>query len=50
VKKSDVTKRAFSKISPMPQGLVDTLSKDDLLDLLAFIESAGRKNHSAFAK
>ena len=50
VKKSDVTKRAFSKISPMPQGLVDTLSKDDLLDLLAFIESYGRKSHSAFAK
>jgi putative heme-binding domain-containing protein len=50
VKKSDVTKRAFSKISPMPQGLTDALSKDDLLDLLAFIESHGRKNSAAFTK
>jgi putative heme-binding domain-containing protein len=50
VKKSDVTKRAFSKISPMPQGLADALSKEDILDLLAFIESAGRRQHTAFAK
>ncbi len=50
VKKADVKTRAFSKISPMPQGLADALSKDDILDLLAFIESAGRKNSAAFAK
>ena len=50
VKKADVAKRSFSKISPMPQGLADGLSKDDLLNLLAFIESAGRKNSAAFAK
>ncbi|MBI5802472.1 MAG: c-type cytochrome [Verrucomicrobia bacterium] len=50
VKKADVAKRSFSKISPMPQGLADALSKDDLLNLLAFIESAGRKNSAAFAK
>lgn len=50
VKKSDVKTRAFSKLSPMPQGLADALSKDELLDLLAFIESAGRKNSAAFTK
>lgn len=50
VKKSDVTKRAFSKISPMPANLADGLSKEDILDLLAFIESAGRRQHTAFAK
>ncbi|MFM8470488.1 MAG: heme-binding protein [Limisphaerales bacterium] len=50
VKKADVTKRAFSKISPMPQGLVDALNKEDLLDLLALLESYGRKNSAAFAK
>ena len=50
VKKADVKTRAFSKISPMPQGLADALSKEDILDLLAFIESAGRKNSAAFAK
>ena len=50
VKKSDVARRNFSKISPMPQGLTDALSKEDLLDLLAFIESYGRKSGPAFAK
>jgi hypothetical protein len=30
--------------------LADALSKEDILDLLAFIESAGRKNSAAFAK
>jgi putative heme-binding domain-containing protein len=50
VKKSDVTKRAFSKLSPMPANLADGLSKEDILDLLAFIESAGRRQHTAFAK
>ena len=50
VKKADVARRSFSKFSPMPSNLADGLTKEDILDLLAFIESAGRKNHSAFAK
>jgi len=50
VKKAEVARRSFSKISPMPGNLADGLTKEDILDLLAFIESAGRKNHSAFAK
>ena len=48
VKKSDVAKRSFSKISPMPQGLADVLTQEEILDLLAFIETSGRKNHPAF--
>lgn len=50
VKKSDIAKRSFSKISPMPQGLADVLTQEEILDLLAFIESIGRKNHPAFKK
>ncbi len=50
VKKADVAKRGFSKLSPMPANLADGLSRDEILDLLAFIESAGRKNGAAFAK
>ena len=50
VKKAEVARRSFSKISPMPGNLADGLTKDDILDMLAFIESSGRKNHSAFAK
>ena len=50
VKKTDVARRAFSKLSPMPAGLADALSREDILDLLAFIESHGRKNSAAFTK
>ena len=50
VKKTDVARRSFSKISPMPANLADGLTKDDLLDMLAFIESYGRKSGPAFAK
>jgi putative heme-binding domain-containing protein len=50
LKKSDITARSASKISPMPEGLVNGLSKEEILDLLAFIESSGRRQHAAFAK
>ena len=48
VKKSDVAKRSFSKLSPMPTGLVDGLSRAELLDLVAFLESGGMPNHAVF--
>jgi hypothetical protein len=48
VKKSDIASRAAAKLSPMPEGLVNILTKDDILDLLAYIESAGKKDHPAF--
>jgi hypothetical protein len=50
VKKSDVQKREPSKLSPMPEGLVSTLTRDEVLDLLAYIESGGKREHAAFAK
>jgi len=49
IKKANIEKRAPSKISPMPVGLVNTFTKDEILDLLAYIESAGRKDRPAFA-
>lgn len=48
VKKSDVKQRSFSKLSPMPSGLADVLSKEDLLDLVAFLEAGGRADHPVF--
>jgi putative heme-binding domain-containing protein len=50
IKKSDIAKRAASKISPMPEGLVNILNKDEILDLLAYMESGGKKEHAAFKK
>jgi len=50
VRKRDVQSRAASKLSPMPEGLIDVLTRDEILDLLAFMESGGRKNHAAFRR
>jgi putative heme-binding domain-containing protein len=50
IMKSDVKSRALSKISPMPEGLVNTFSKDEILDLIAYMESGGKKEHPDFAK
>ena len=37
-----------SKTSMMPNGLLDTLQEDEVLDLLAFLLSRGDRNHPAF--
>jgi putative heme-binding domain-containing protein len=50
VKKEDVVKRSLSPISPMPEGLLDTLSADDILDVLAYLRSAGNPADDAFRK
>ena len=39
-----------SPISPMPTGLLNTLSQDEALDLIAFLLSGGDKNHKMFRK
>jgi putative heme-binding domain-containing protein len=43
-------KRELLPVSPMPPGLLNTLSKEEILDLLAFIESGGNAGAAAFAK
>ena len=32
----------------MPTGLLNTLSKEEILDLLAYIEAGGRESHRVF--
>ncbi|MDG2014919.1 MAG: plastocyanin/azurin family copper-binding protein, partial [Pirellulaceae bacterium] len=44
----EIDEEIESKISMMPQGLLNTCSKDEILDLLMYIESVGDKNHPAF--
>jgi putative heme-binding domain-containing protein len=39
-----------STISPMPEGLLQILTQDEILDLLAFLESGGRADAPAFRK
>ncbi len=50
VKKADVAKKAFASLSPMPDGLVNALSKEDILDLIAFMQSAGNPGYPAFRR
>jgi len=50
VRKSDVTGRHASKISPMPEGLVNFMTKDQILDLIAYLQSGGKKTFAAFKK
>ena len=39
-----------SKISMMPEGLVDTLERDEILDLVAYLYSRGDRNHKLFRR
>ena len=48
VDKSDISERRPSKISPMPEGMVNLLTRDEVLDLLAYIESAGKEKAANF--
>ncbi|HEY2342914.1 MAG TPA: heme-binding protein [Chthoniobacteraceae bacterium] len=50
IKKSDIKSRQLSKVSPMPPALLSSLSKDDILDLLAYLASGGKKEAPAFSK
>src|SRR5207249_791392 len=48
IKKADVADRHPSKISPMPEGLANLLTEDEILDLLAYIESTGKEKAANF--
>jgi putative heme-binding domain-containing protein len=50
VKKAQVLSMAESPISPMPEGLLNVLQREDILDLLAYFEAEGKPSHSAFRK
>ncbi len=50
VKKADIEKREPSKVSPMPAGLADVLTAEEVLDLIAYLEAGGNRGHRAFRK
>jgi putative heme-binding domain-containing protein len=50
VKKADVDTMGLSKVSPMPEHLVDGLKAGEILDLIAYLESQGRKDYPAFQR
>ena len=50
VKADDVKSRKPYPVSMMPVGLINGLNRDELLDLLAYIQSGGNPNDKAFAR
>src|SRR5262249_19145273 len=46
----DIAEKRESKISLMPQGLLVTLDRDEVLDLLAYVIAAGDPEHPAFVR
>ncbi|MBI5799144.1 MAG: c-type cytochrome [Verrucomicrobia bacterium] len=50
VLKKDIARRSLSTVSPLPEGLASILTREEILDLLALLESGGRRDHVAFQK
>ena len=50
IPKKEIKLRGLSKVSMMPQGLVDNFNKEEILDLIAYLRSAGDPKDKAFAK
>lgn len=50
IKKDDIEYRETSKLSQMPLGLINVLTKEEILDLIAFMRSGGDPNDPAFKK
>jgi len=46
--KPDIVRREASPISPMPPGLLNVLTENQILDLLAYLESGGDPEHADF--
>jgi putative heme-binding domain-containing protein len=50
VRQGDVESIVPSKVSMMPEGLIDTLTRDEILDLVAYLYSRGNRNHPMFRR
>jgi putative heme-binding domain-containing protein len=46
---ADIAARKKSPTSIMPKGLLDKLTRDEILDLVAFVHARGKKEHPLFA-
>ena len=48
VAKTDIEEQQDSPTSEMPQGQINVLTKEEVLDLIAYLRSAGNPNDKAF--
>ncbi|MBX7073404.1 MAG: c-type cytochrome [Pirellulales bacterium] len=46
--KSEIVQRSRASSSIMPKGLLDKLTHEEILDLLAYVRSGGNKEHTSF--
>ncbi len=48
--KTDIVGRRASKVSPMPDGLVNSMTEEQIWDLMAYLQAGGKRNYAAFKK
>jgi putative heme-binding domain-containing protein len=48
--KADILSRRASKVSPMPDGLVNSMTEGEIWDLIAYLQAGGKRNSPAFEK
>jgi len=48
LKKSDIAERKKSPVSIMPKGLLDKLTHEEILDLIAYVTAGGNEKHKLF--
>ena len=48
VKAENLTSIEPSSISMMPPGLINTMDKEDILDLMAYLIAGGKSDHELF--
>jgi putative heme-binding domain-containing protein len=46
--RNEIDEITISKVSPMPKGLLAKLTRDEILDLVAYVISAGNSKHKLF--
>ena len=49
IPKKEIKERRVSTLSAMPEGLLNTLTREEVLDLIAYLEAGGRSDAPAFA-
>ncbi len=47
---ADIARREPSTVSPMPNGLLDNLTQEEILDLIAYMEAVGKPGAAHFRK
>jgi hypothetical protein len=49
IKKTDIEERVTSPVSIMPKGLLDKLTRDEVLDLVAYVTARGEESNALFS-